>query len=85
MRPLSHFVHLAWLRARALTAQLEQLAPRDRAALIAYETWHAAALDTTPPPPASSSFRVVVAVTECGSYEEARELIDDANDTERNP
>lgn len=58
----------------------------------------AVALDTTPPPPASSSFRVVVAVTECGSYEEARErgeaalraavrdqLTDDANDTERSP
>jgi hypothetical protein len=33
----------------------------------------AVALDTTPPPPASERFCVVVAVTECGSYEEARE------------
>lgn len=32
----------------------------------------AVALDTTPPPPASARFRVVVRVTECASYEEAR-------------
>jgi hypothetical protein len=58
----------------------------------------AVALDTTPPPPASERFCVVVAVTECGSYEEARErgeaalraavrdqLTDDANDAGHNP
>lgn len=49
MRPLSQFVHLAWLRARAMTAQLEPLSVRDRAARVAYETWGTASLDPTMP------------------------------------
>lgn len=56
----------------------------------------AVALDTTPEPHMTPRFRVVVAVTECGSYEDARErgeaalraavrdqLTEDANDPER--
>lgn len=56
----------------------------------------AVALDTTPEPHMTPRFRVVVAVTECPSYEEARErgesalraavrdqLTEDANDPER--